>query len=90
MEFQIISDEKESAQLRYICAKTNTRRYDLIMLTSESLDKKGEVVIIDDQGSRYTKIHKDKIENSEYLAHAFNVNEYEADEIYDFLKHVIE
>ncbi|WP_369404927.1 SAV0927 family protein [Piscibacillus salipiscarius] len=76
--------------MRYVCAKTNTRRYDLIILTSESLEEKGEVVIIDDQGSRYTKVRKNKIQDSEYLAHAFNVNEYESDEIYQFLKQVLE
>ncbi len=90
LNIDIISDVKEEAELRYVSVKTDTRRYDLILLTSERLNQKGEVVIIDDQGSRYTKVHKDKIEDSEYLAHAFNVNEYESDEIYQFLKEVLE
>ncbi|RPF50326.1 SAV0927 family protein [Aquisalibacillus elongatus] len=90
MNFEILSDEREQAELRYVCVRTETRRYDLILMTSESLNEKNEVVLIDYQGSRYTKIHKNKIEDSEYLAHAFNVNEYESEEIYAFLKEVLE
>ncbi|TFB24254.1 DUF3055 family protein [Filobacillus milosensis] len=90
MNIHILSDEKEPAEIRYVSVNTDTRRYDLAIISSETLKEKGEVILMDQQGTRYTRISKHKIEDSEYLAHAFNVNEYESDEIYEFLKDVLE
>ncbi|GEL77883.1 SAV0927 family protein [Tenuibacillus multivorans] len=89
MDIHFLSDVTEQAEVRYISMHTETRRYDVAVLTSPRLEEKNEVVFIDLQGPRYTKINKNHIEDSEYLAHAFNVNEYESDEIYEILNQIL-
>ena len=79
-----IKDETESTSVRYVSFSTEFRRYDFAFFESETIDDK--VFILDLQSSHYTTVKKDELKSPKYYAHHFRVNEYEAEEIFEYLK----
>ncbi|MBR7553572.1 SAV0927 family protein [Allobacillus sp. GCM10007491] len=80
----MIKDETENTSVRYVSFSTEFRRYDFAFFESAMIDDK--VVIIDLQSSHYTTVKKDELKSPQYYAHHFRVNEYEAEEIFEYLK----
>ncbi|PKR78100.1 hypothetical protein CEY16_09290 [Halalkalibacillus sediminis] len=77
-------NETKQVDIRYISFMGELRRYDLAIMKNPS--NLSEYVIIDLDGSRYTKVRPEQLHDGDFFCHAFNVNEYQAEELYSYIK----
>lgn len=80
-------DEQEETSTRFVSFMGEAHRYDLAIMTTDRYY--GKKLVIDIQGSHYAIIGQDDVEEPGYLEHAFNLNEFEAEELREFLREVI-
>lgn len=80
-------DETENTKTRYISFMGEHQRFDLALMQTDRYY--GKRIVLDIQGSRFTIIGRDDLEEPGYLEHAFRLTEEEAEELRSFLYEVI-
>lgn len=80
-------DEQEETNTRFVSFMGESHRYDLAIMTTDRYY--GKKIIIDLQGSHYAIVGQDDVEEPGYLEHAYNLSEFEAEELREFLREVI-
>lgn len=80
-------DETENVNTRFVSFTGETVRFDLIILTTNRFY--GKKVVINIQNGRSAIIGHDDLDEEGYLAHAFNLNDEEAEDLHAFLATVI-
>ncbi|WP_188206591.1 SAV0927 family protein [Alkalibacillus aidingensis] len=83
-----LSDQTEQAQIRYVSFMGDSRRYDIAIVKSDQQQDKS--LIIDLQRSRYTEVHDRDIEDIDYFCHFLHLNNYEAEELQEYLTNVFD
>ncbi|NIK12183.1 SAV0927 family protein [Alkalibacillus almallahensis] len=88
LPFKTINDEMTDGHVRYVSFTGDDRRFDLAIVKSEQEQAKS--FVIDLQRSRYTEIHDDELEDSDYFCHFLHLNTYEAEAIHDYLTELLQ
>lgn len=80
-------DDKEETQTRFVSFMGENTRFDLAIVTTERYY--GKKLVLDIQRGRFAIIGQDDLAEEGYIAHAFQINEEDAEELTDFLREVV-
>lgn len=80
-------DEKEDTKTRFVSFVGENQRFDLAIVTSERFY--GKLLVLDMQGNCFAILGPDDLAEEGYLAHAFRLQEAEAEELKSFLEEFI-
>ncbi|GAE92879.1 hypothetical protein JCM21714_1901 [Gracilibacillus boraciitolerans JCM 21714] len=75
---EYLLDNNEESSTRFISFKGDTERFDLAIISSKSL--KNDFLVMDLNSNKYSKVNAATIDKANYLEHAFQYNEMEAED----------
>ncbi|MFC4404845.1 SAV0927 family protein [Gracilibacillus xinjiangensis] len=87
MEISYIKNEMETSQTRLVSFKGNTIRFDLAIISSPAF--KPDYLVIDLNTNRYCKLQAGTLVKENYVEHAFQYNEMEAEDFKTYVKPLI-
>ncbi|WP_077327766.1 SAV0927 family protein [Virgibacillus siamensis] len=85
--FDILKDETQTKEIRYISFKGNLQRYDFALMQHE--EDPSKLVVIYLQKNRFAFLGKEDLDKEGEIEHVFHETEMEADEIRAFLRGVL-
>ncbi len=80
-------DDTEETKTRFISFLGKNQRFDLALVQTDR--HYGKMMVLDLQGSRFSIIGKDDLDEEGYLEYAFQLNEEDAEELRSFLSEII-
>ncbi|TMU84516.1 DUF3055 domain-containing protein [Bacillus sp. BHET2] len=80
-------DDMENTKTRFVSFMGENQRYDLAITQTERYY--GKSLVLDLQGSRFSIIGRDDLDEPGYVESVFKLTEEEADELRDFLGEII-
>ncbi|MGP4040592.1 SAV0927 family protein [Gracilibacillus sp. D59] len=83
-----IKNEKEQSTTRFVSFKGDTERFDLAIISAKSFCK--DFLVVDLNTNKYSRINTDTIIESNYVEHAFQFNEMEAEDFRSFIKPLLD
>ncbi|SER78539.1 Protein of unknown function [Gracilibacillus ureilyticus] len=84
MELSYIKNEIDTSQTRLVSFKGNTIRFDLAIISSPLFHPNH--LVIDLNTNKYSKIQKDTLQKENFVEHAFQYNEMEAEDFRTYIK----
>ncbi|WP_058306830.1 SAV0927 family protein [Gracilibacillus massiliensis] len=84
IKLSYFKNEQEPSDTRFISFKGASERFDLAIITSNSLGK--DYIILDMNSNKYSRLNLDTIDQPNYVEHAFQYNEMEAEDFRAYLK----
>lgn len=76
-------DDTEETKTRFVSFLGENQRFDLAIVQTHR--HYGKHLVLDIQGNRFAIIGQDDLEEENYLEHAFQLNEKDAEELRSFL-----
>ncbi|UOQ85310.1 SAV0927 family protein [Gracilibacillus salinarum] len=83
-----IKNEQENSNLRFVSFKGGLDRFDLAIISSKGLGD--ELIIVDLNTNKYSKLNESKLESTEFVEHAFQYSQLEADDFRTYLKKILQ
>ncbi|WP_228275708.1 SAV0927 family protein [Gracilibacillus oryzae] len=84
MELTYIKNETETNQTRLVSFKGKTTRFDLAIISSPAFNP--DHIVIDLNKNKYSRIQLNTIDKANYVEHAFQYNEMEAEDFRAYVK----
>lgn len=87
IDFDLLYDEAEQPQVRYVSFFGETKRFDLAIVSTTRYY--GKKLVLDLQGNRFAIIGSDDLDEPGYLEEAYMLEEEEATELKQYLYTVV-
>ncbi|SHM92915.1 SAV0927 family protein [Gracilibacillus kekensis] len=84
MKPSYFKDEKEPSNTRFISFKGGSERFDLAIITANSLGD--DYIILDMNSNKYSRLNTETIDQPNYVEHALQYNEMEAEDFRAYIK----
>ncbi|UOQ48160.1 DUF3055 domain-containing protein [Gracilibacillus caseinilyticus] len=83
-----IKNEQENSNIRLVSFKGGLDRFDLAIISSDCLGD--EFIIVDLNTNKYSKLNASMLDSTEFVEHAFQYSQLEADDFRAYLKPILQ
>ncbi|WP_245902326.1 MULTISPECIES: SAV0927 family protein [Gracilibacillus] len=84
MPIEYIRNEEENSKTKFISYKGDTIRFDIAIISSPSLHPNH--IVVDMNSNKYTSLSLSNIDKNNYIEHALQYNEIEAEDFRHFIR----
>lgn len=86
-DVHFLYDVVEDTNIRFVSFVTDHARFDLAIVRTDRFF--GKTLVLDIQANKLAIIGQDDLDEPGYLEYAFGINENEANDLKDFLAHIV-
>lgn len=86
-DFHFLYDISEDTTVRYVSFFTDNERFDLAIIRSDRFF--GKTLVLDMQANKLAIMGKDDLEEDGYLEYAFGITADAAEDLKEFLDHIV-
>lgn len=86
-DFHFLYDLVEDTNVRYVSFVSDNARFDLAIIRTDRFF--GKTLVLDIQSSKFAIVGQDDLDEPGYLEYAFGLTEAAAEELKDFLSHIV-
>ncbi len=85
--FHYLYDLVEDTNVRYVSFVSDNSRFDLAIIHTDRFF--GKTLVLDIQAGKFAIVGKDDLDEPGYIEHAFGITEASAEDLKEFLSHIV-